>query len=406
MIGKTEPREASVRNDKRPASDRRRILYQGERKTRTPMESYYYNQLDKRRQSVYHALKTGLLARKTAIDVPRTDRKTLSDVAFLVRVECPAIFYAPTYRYRESPQGDTTTVLPEYLFDPKRLRAHADAMRSRVEKLVRPAANRSDEDKLLYIHDFICQNVRYDKLKKAYSHEIIGPLGQGVGVCEGIAKTVKRLCDELGVWCVVATSDNNPDRGVRYRHTWNVVRLGGQYYHLDATFDNSLGQPNAIRYDYFLLSDKQHFRDHEPAIWPVPACTDGGRFYYRTNRLSFTKPEDVSRRTAQTIRKNRPLVFHWRGGYLTNETLASLAELIETEAANADRAVRISVNRPQAVLRVEPLPPGERSAAAPVMERANEGEADDGAENPPADGAVEAIERNRPPHDNQTMENR
>ena len=35
------------------------------------------------------------------------------------------------------------------------------------------------------------KHVRYDKLKKSYSHEIIGPLGQGVGVCEGIAKSVK-----------------------------------------------------------------------------------------------------------------------------------------------------------------------------------------------------------------------
>ena len=55
---------------------------------------------------------------------------------------------------------------------------------------------KSDE-KEKYVHDFICDNVRYDKLKKAYSHEIIGPLGQGVGVCEGIAKAVKVLLDVL-----------------------------------------------------------------------------------------------------------------------------------------------------------------------------------------------------------------
>ena len=32
------------------------------------------------------------------------------------------------------------------------------------------------------IHDFILEQVRYDKLKKPYSHEILGPLTQGVGV--------------------------------------------------------------------------------------------------------------------------------------------------------------------------------------------------------------------------------
>ena len=44
-------------------------------------------------------------------------------------------------------------------------------MNARVEKLVRPALNLTDFEKEKYVHDFICENVRYDKLKKAYSHE-------------------------------------------------------------------------------------------------------------------------------------------------------------------------------------------------------------------------------------------
>ena len=42
----------------------------------------------------------------------------------------------------------------------------------------------SEWEKEKYVHDFICQNVHYDKLKKAYSHEISGPLGdQEKGIC-------------------------------------------------------------------------------------------------------------------------------------------------------------------------------------------------------------------------------
>ena len=54
-----------------------------------------------------------------------------------------------------------------------------------MEKLARPAAKLAELEKEKYIHDFICENIHYDKLKKPYSHEIIGPLGHGVGVCEG-----------------------------------------------------------------------------------------------------------------------------------------------------------------------------------------------------------------------------
>lgn len=46
----------------------------------------------------------------------------------------------------------------------------------------------------------------------------------------GIAKTVKILCDRLGLECLIAVSEANPERGIRYRHAWNMVKLdpGGQ----------------------------------------------------------------------------------------------------------------------------------------------------------------------------------
>ena len=174
------------------------------------------------------------------------------------------------------------------------IKEHQKALKSRVEKLARPVKDKSEWEKEKYVHDFICENVHYDKLKKSYSHEIIGPLGQGVGVCEGIAKSVKVLCDALGIWCMIAVCGNNPEKGIKYRHTWNIVTIGGNYYHLDATFDNTLGNDKKeIRYDYFNLDDKSIFRDHEPLIAPAPKCEEGDHFYYKEKKLSFTKTEST-----------------------------------------------------------------------------------------------------------------
>ena len=96
---------------------------------------------------------------------------------------------------------------------------------------------------------------------------------------------------------MIAICGNNPEKGIKYRHTWNIVQIGGVYYHLDTTFDNTLGKHNCaeggIRYDYFNLDDKAVFRDHEPLIAPAPSCTDGDHFYYKEKKLSFTKAEDV-----------------------------------------------------------------------------------------------------------------
>ena len=152
-----------------------------------------------------------------------------------------------------------------------------------------------------------------------------------MGVCEGIAKAVKVLLDALGVWCVIAICGNNPEKGIKYRHTWNIVRIGGAYYHLDTTFDNTLGKSDKvedIRYDYFNLDDKQIFKDHEPLIAAAPHCTDHDHFYYKEKKLSFTKTEDVYKRSLQAAKKGKTLTFHWRGGYLTREVLNELLGLI------------------------------------------------------------------------------
>ena len=167
-----------------------------------------------------------------------------------------------------------------------------------------------------------------------------------------MAKTVKLLCDGLGLPCMIAVSDRDRANGERYLHAWNIVRLGGQCYHLDATFDNSLSKYGP-RYDYFNLDDTKIFRDHRPLLYPAPACTDGGQFYYKLQHLSWTKPEEVARRVDQALRKKQPgLVFHWRGGYLTREVLAELCAQIDAAAQARGRAAAISVNWPQAVLQV------------------------------------------------------
>ena len=219
-----------------------------------------------------------------------------------------------------------------------------------MEKLVRPLRQRTPLEQERAIHDFICENVRYDKLKKPYSHEIIGPLGQGVGVCEGIAKSVKILCDALGLWCIIAVSENNPAQGVKYRHAWNIVRLDGQYYHLDATSDATLSQPGIVRHDYFNLDDRALFRDHQPPLYPLPACTDGTRAFYRAEKRSFTKIEDVCKRAQMPLRKDQPFLFQWRGGALNREILLELVKALEETAQTRGRHAAVSYNYPQAVL--------------------------------------------------------
>ena len=336
------------------------------------MEPYYYSHMNKQQQAVYHAMKTGIQSLAPSFPCPRMDGKELTDVFLKLRLDCPEIFFVSGFHFRYYPDSANVELSPEYLFDKNKIKDHQKAMKARVEKLVRPAVTMAELEKEQYVHDFICQNVRYDKLKKSYSHEILGPLGQGVGVCEGIAKTVKILCDQLGIWCIVVISEANPEKNIKYRHAWNIVKIGGAYYHLDATFDNTLSHMGPIRYDYFNLDDGKVFRDHEPVIWKVPDCTVSDGFYYRVKKLSFTKIEEVEKRALQAAKKGKELIFHWRGGALNRETAAQMLKAFKEAGEKKGKYPRAAINWPQAVLLVEYL--SELPVEELVTEEANEGE--------------------------------
>ncbi|MDK2809065.1 MAG: hypothetical protein PWP24_1802, partial [Clostridiales bacterium] len=300
------------------------------------MELYYYSQLNKPEQKIYQIIRSGLTALSPSFAVPRVDGAILSELFFKVKLDDPALFYITTFTYSFYPDSTMIKLEPVYLYKKNTIKEHQVAMRARVEKLARMVRDKTDFEKEQYIHDFICEKVTYDKLKKQYSHEIIGPLGQGVGVCEGIAKTVKILCDALSLPCVIAISENNPEKKIKYRHAWNVIKINGAWYHLDATFDNTLSK-GELRYDYFNLEDKSIFKDHEPVIYKVPMCNQGEHFFYREKKLSFTKQEDVAKRCQQAIKKGKTFTFHWRGSYLTKQVTEELLQIISKAASEKNQ---------------------------------------------------------------------
>ena len=241
---------------------------------------YYYQQLPPQERAAYHGMLSCLRELTPSARIPRLPMETLSTLFFQLRLDHPEIFYAVGFSCRAVPEAAFVEFWPEYRFEKKRIREHRQAIEARVTRLLRPLRSLPPAEQERAIHDFVVENVRYDKLEKPYSHEVIGPLTNGVGVCEGMAKTVKLLCDGLGLPCMIAVSDRDRANGERYLHAWNIVQLGGQCYHLDATFDNSLSK-YGTRYDYFNLDDTKIFRDHRAVLLqaaaPVVDEAGGGR---------------------------------------------------------------------------------------------------------------------------------
>ncbi len=125
-------------------------------------------------------------------------------------------------------------------------------------------AESADHAKLMLIHDWLITNCVYNSYAAAniaysdYDYLPWSPLSSLLGaadpVCEGYARAFKLVCDALGIPCILV--DGWAGGG---GHMWNQVKLGGKWYAVDATWDDTA--VNGIsakisgyeKHDYFLV---------------------------------------------------------------------------------------------------------------------------------------------------------
>lgn len=140
---------------------------------------------------------------------------------------------------------------------------------------------KTDYEKFKYLHDILCDKMDYD-YDFVMSHEdknwIYLSLVLNKGICSVYSSTYKFLCDLLGLECVEVYGDANgiiyeSDQPSWMEHSWNIVNLEGEYYHIDVTWDDPIGE-DVVIYDYFLLSDKElmALNDHSWDAGEYPAC--------------------------------------------------------------------------------------------------------------------------------------
>lgn len=88
-----------------------------------------------------------------------------------------------------------------------------------------------------------------------------GALLDHKAVCAGYGRAFGMLCEAAGLSCIYVTSEEMD-------HGWNAVRLDGQTYFIDCTFDDPVPDRGAYVSDrHFLLTAEQLARTH---VWDAP----------------------------------------------------------------------------------------------------------------------------------------
>lgn len=106
------------------------------------------------------------------------------------------------------------------------------------------------------------------------SYTPYGVLVKNTGVCQEYATAFKLLLNRLGMECIVVSSEG-------MNHAWNIVKIDGDYYHVDVTWDDPIpDRKNQTSYKYFNLSDKKMGEDHYWDRSNYPSCTSEKYAYF------------------------------------------------------------------------------------------------------------------------------
>lgn len=155
-----------------------------------------------------------------------------------------------------------------------------------VEQLELKSTELTDYQKLYAVYDYICSTVAYDYEHLEDDTYIVkwaayAAAVDHTAVCQGYATLLYRLALEAGIDNRVITGMAVNPQGEQESHAWNIVRLDGEYYCVDATWD-------AGQYDYWwLLKTEAEFADHDPdALY----LTDAFRAAHPISLGSFLHP--------------------------------------------------------------------------------------------------------------------
>jgi hypothetical protein len=173
----------------------------------------------------------------------------------------------------------------------------------------------SDFDKEKALHDYIVNNTRYDYQNYLNdtipdeSFEEYGCLVLGVAVCEGYAEAIKLLCDLSGLECILVmgkTINNYTDEG----HAWNIVKIDGEYYHVDVTNNDPVTPDNSniLTYQYFNLSDSEMalYNSWNRADYPI--CTGTKNNYYNKYGMVASDRKDFDRVVLKALDQRSPVI--------------------------------------------------------------------------------------------------
>lgn len=264
-------------------------------------QEYYFKQLTEEEQRVYRELLKGIRAREKEFYLTISDDDSIDRSYHAVLKDHPEIFWVHNREkiYKTTYSGsDYCVFTPGYTYTDSEIDEIQTAMEQsfqEVRALIPEDAG--DYEKVRIVYTYVIDHTQYQTGEDDQS--IAGVFWKKSAVCAGYAGAVQYLLERLDIPCIYVDGST---KGSTEGHAWDIVKIGQEYYYVDATngdqpdFLNGdaaqLEEHKTIIYDYLCPFPEEYEKTYTPSEeLTVPACTAKDLDFYVLNQGYF---EDYS----------------------------------------------------------------------------------------------------------------
>ncbi len=226
----------------------------------------YYHMLQGQERELYRQIYANAFSTigrfKPCEDIYSTQINRVMEAVFY---DNPVLFWVDTaYTCKYDPSGKCVEINLQFNSTAQKLDQSKTTFFEKAEEILKVARTlESDYEKEKYVHDKLLSKVTYDA-NADLNQSAYSALVNGKTVCAGYARAFQYLMQQLEIPCFYCGGYSGEN------HAWNIVKLYGDYYNVDTTWDDT----SPYTYDYFNRSDAEFADTHVRRSMSVnlPAC--------------------------------------------------------------------------------------------------------------------------------------
>lgn len=257
-------------------------------------ENYYnYQHLEDEYKGIYVEMHYVISHMKTEYILTYCEPSLIDKIFNCMMNDHPEIFWCDGYSYSMNENNGTKYVKFSGTYtktseEREIIQQNIDEI---TDKIIMNAPD-SEYERVKYVYEYLIGNTIYDT-KAMESQNILSVLLYQHSVCQGYAKTIQYLLQKMSIEATLVNGSVHND----IPHAWNLIKINGNYYWLDATWGDSsykianyeqYGIEPKIDYYYLTMTSNQMLMDHKiDYLVSYPNCNSTADNYFVREGLYF-----------------------------------------------------------------------------------------------------------------------